>query len=483
MKSSIPLTLLITTLFLMSGCLDSLNDSDSSNFWGDDCSDDKSDCPENPAPAFVLINQKNEVVNLSQFEGKVVVMTFLFTHCPDVCPALTYQMKRLAEELGDDYEESVVFLSVTVDPERDTTERLASFSTGSNASWDFLTVNSSFPENHMQAMWTNYNMVVLVEEDACGGQGHYMEGYEGCHCNPGYMQDLWNVDTCIADPDYEVSNVTFAEGSIENDIIQALDAWSVANANGLMDEEDAMALLDSQISQMFGSNWIINDINGTSHKSSDYYKQNLTLIEFFHTDCGHCGAQIPALKEFHSNYSSDVNVISVGGYGLGGNIDNLSTIQDFTTEHNVSWTYLYDEEGILMNTFGLNSYPSWVLLEGNMTTGEAQIVGTSSGTKSYYSLVEMVTNHTVSVNVTEQMDAILENLYHWRLGHISDGDMLGIIASALNYEYTPTEDVGNYGVSHSSRLYIIDQSGDIRVLWRGADWTYASIYHDIQILL
>ena len=88
----------------MSGCLDSLTNSNSDDFWGENCADDESGCPENPAPAFVLINQNNEVVNLSQFEGKVVVMTFLFTHCPDVCPALTYQMKRLAEELGDDYE-------------------------------------------------------------------------------------------------------------------------------------------------------------------------------------------------------------------------------------------------------------------------------------------------------------------------------------------------------------------------------------------
>ena len=484
MKSSIPLTLLITTLFLTSGCLDSLNDSDSSDFWGDDCAEDKSDCPENPAPAFVLINQNNEVVNLSQFEGKIVVMTFLYTHCPDVCPAITYQMKRLSEELGDDYDESVVFLSVTVDPERDTAERLASFSSGYNASWDFLTVNSSFPESHMQAMWTNYKMVVIPEDDACGGQGHHMEGYEGCHCNPGYIQDPWNVDMCIENPDYEVSNLTFEDGSIENDIIQVLDAWSVANANGLMDEEDAMALLDSQISQIFGSNWMINDINGTSHKSSDYYNTNLTLLEFFHTDCGHCSAQMPVLEEFHSNYSSEVNIISVGGYSLGGNIDNLSKIQDFVSEHNASWTYLYDEDASLMSTFGLNSYPSWVLLEGDMETGEAQIVGTSSGTKSYDSLVEMVTNHTVSVNITEQMDVILENLYHWRLGHVSDSEMLGIIASALNYEYTPsTEEVGNYGVTHNSRLYIIDQNGDLRVLWRGTDWTYASIYHDIQILL
>ena len=132
-----PLTIIVTLLFLSSGCLDSLDDSLSGGFWGDDCSKDTSDCPENPAPAFVLIDQHGETVNLSQFEGKVVVMTFVYTHCPDVCPAITYQMKKLAEELGDDYEESVVFLSVTVDPARDTPERLATFSEGYNASWQF----------------------------------------------------------------------------------------------------------------------------------------------------------------------------------------------------------------------------------------------------------------------------------------------------------------------------------------------------------
>ena len=73
-------------------------------------------------------------------------------------------------------------------------------------------------------------------------------------------------------------------------------------------------------------------------------------------------------------------------------------------------------------------------------------------------------------------------MYHWRLGHISDGDMLQIIISALDYQYGE-EEVEIYGVSHSSRLYIIDQDGDIRVLWRGTEWTYASIYHDIQLLL
>ena len=298
----------------------------------------------------------------------------------------------------------------------------------------------------------------------------------------GYIQDEWNVDTCIPDPDYELGDLTFAEGSMEHDMIQALDAWSLLNANGLADEEDAMSTLDAYLSQMFGPYWNINDINGTKHKSTDYYNSNLTLIEFFHTDCGHCNTQMPALEEFHSNYSSEVNIISVGGSSLSGNKDNLSEIQDFVSQHNASWTYLYDEDEILKSSFGLSGYPSWVLLEGDMGTGEAQIVNVSSGTKSYDSLVEMVTNYTATQDITESMDLILENLYHWRLGHVTDSDMFGIITSALNYEFE--EDVvKSYGVSHSSRLYIIDQTGDIRVLWRGTDWTYASIYHDVQILL
>ncbi len=479
-----PLTIIVTLLFLSSGCLDSLDDSLSGGFWGDDCSKDTSDCPENPAPAFVLIDQHGETVNLSQFEGKIVVMTFVYTHCPDVCPAITYQMKKLAEELGDDYEESVVFLSVTVDPARDTPERLATFSEGYNASWQFLTVNSTFPENHMPAMWSDYKVQVLVDEDACSGQGHYMEGYDGCHCNPGYMHGngTFGKDECIEDPNYPVSNLTFEQGSIEYEIIQALDAWSLANANGLANEGDAMDILDTYLSQIFGPYWNIEDISGTKHKSTDYYKSNLTLLEFFHTDCGHCHNQMPALEEFYSNYSSEVNLISIGGSSLGANKDNLSDVQNFASEHNASWTYLYDEDASLKSAFGLTGYPSWVLLEGNMETGEAQIVNISSGTKSYDSLVDMVTNYPETYNLTQPLDGILESMYHWRLGHISDGDMLQIIISALDYQYGE-EEVEIYGVSHSSRLYIIDQDGDIRVLWRGTEWTYASIYHDIQLLL
>ena len=465
------LTLLLSTLFVTSGCLDGLNQQDDKNFWGEDCEEVvDAKCIAGPAPDFALVDQFNNPVNMSHFEDKVVVITFIYTNCPDVCPAVTYQMKKLSEELGDDYNESVVFLSVTVDPERDTPERLASFASNHDASWQFLTSTDDSPVGHMSSVWYDYGMEVMIDEEACGGNGHHMEDYEGCHCNPGYMQDPWNIDDCIEDPDHD-KNATFEEG-LESDIIAALDVWS----SGLVNDSQAMVSIDLLISQVFGSDWDLVDINGSQHSSSTYYEQNLTLIEFFHTDCSHCQNQIPALKEFHANHSSDVNIVSVGGYGLGGNVDTTSTIENFTIDHNATWTYLYDDSEQLMQVFGMNSYPSWVLLEGD------QIVAQTSGSKSYEQLVGLVEDRSEPINLSEQMNLILENLEHWEAGHMSAEEMIEVIAAALNYEFEEETD-GYYGVNHSAKLYIIDRDGNMRVVWRGYDWTYASIYHDVVMLL
>ena len=480
------LTFLITVLFAFTGCLDNLTSSDPNDFWGDDCLDESSDCPENPVPNFILVDQNNTAVNLSQYEGKIIVLTFVYTNCPDICPAVTYQMKKLAEELGDAYEESVVFLSVTVDPKRDTPEELAIFASNYDAYWQFLTVNSTFPENHMEAMWSDYKVQVLVEPDACSGYGHYMEGYDGCQCNPGYIQDsndtVFGMDVCISDPDYEFTHLVFENGSVESQIISALDIWTASN--GLISDENAMLGIDTIISQTFGSKWNLNDIDGNEHKSKDYYKQNLTLIEFFHTDCPHCQNQIPVLKEFYSNYSSEVNLLSIGGYSLGSNKDNLTTLQNFSLEHNTTWPYLYDDQYSLIQAFGHNSYPSWTLLAGDMEGGNAQIVATTSGSQTYEQLVEMVTNYTEPMNISVPMTNILYNFTHWQNGHISNKTMMEYISTFLNYDsLVEVDDAEVYGVSHSARLYIIDQEGNFRVLWRGYEWTYASLYHDITLLL
>jgi protein SCO1/2 len=63
---------------------------------------------------------------LAEFKGKVVVVFFGFTHCPDVCPTTLVELSAVKKQLGADGERvQVVF--VTVDPERDTPELLKAY--------------------------------------------------------------------------------------------------------------------------------------------------------------------------------------------------------------------------------------------------------------------------------------------------------------------------------------------------------------------
>jgi protein SCO1/2 len=76
--------------------------------------------------AIDLTDHNGERRSLSDFKGKVVVVFFGFTHCPDVCPTTMLELARVAKELGPDASRLQV-LFVTVDPERDTPEAMRQY--------------------------------------------------------------------------------------------------------------------------------------------------------------------------------------------------------------------------------------------------------------------------------------------------------------------------------------------------------------------
>lgn len=82
--------------------------------------------PAQPAPALDLTDQQRASFSLQQTHGKVTFVFFGYTHCPDFCPTTLLEVQQVKHLLGnraDDVE--VVFVSV--DPERDTPERMAQF--------------------------------------------------------------------------------------------------------------------------------------------------------------------------------------------------------------------------------------------------------------------------------------------------------------------------------------------------------------------
>lgn len=79
-----------------------------------------------PAQDFTLQGSNGRPVTLSEFRGKPVLLYFGYTTCPDVCPTTLADLKKAMQELGS-AKDKVQVLFVTVDPERDTAERLATY--------------------------------------------------------------------------------------------------------------------------------------------------------------------------------------------------------------------------------------------------------------------------------------------------------------------------------------------------------------------
>ena len=99
----------------LAGCTPSPPTFKNTDLTGADC------CRE-----FRLTDHKGQVRTLADFGGKVVVMFFGYTQCPDVCPSTMMEMTAVMQQLGADARR-VQMLFVTVDPERDTRELLSHY--------------------------------------------------------------------------------------------------------------------------------------------------------------------------------------------------------------------------------------------------------------------------------------------------------------------------------------------------------------------
>jgi len=75
---------------------------------------------------FKLTAAGNARVRLQDYRNQIVIVFFGYTSCPDVCPTSLYTLKHVMNKLGKDSEQVQVFM-ITVDPERDSAERLREY--------------------------------------------------------------------------------------------------------------------------------------------------------------------------------------------------------------------------------------------------------------------------------------------------------------------------------------------------------------------
>ena len=163
-----------------------------------------------PAPAIELVDSEFRPFSLGSLRGKVVLVSFIYTTCNGSCPATTSILDRIRRKLRDDgrWGRSVEFVSITLDPARDSPEALAQYARIYRAdtnTWHFLT---GAPERVAKVI-ASWDMWVKV--DASGVIDHPSRTFllDGA----GHRREIYNLETLTPDSVARDVESLIAEGA------------------------------------------------------------------------------------------------------------------------------------------------------------------------------------------------------------------------------------------------------------------------------
>lgn len=151
------------------------------------------------APAVVLTDQDGQPFDLAKLRGRTVLVSFIYTTCSGVCPATTHRLGRVRDRLEQRklWGSSVAFVSITLDPERDTPEalkRYADIYDADDPSWRFVTGANEQINQVITSwgMWAKRNKDGVLDHPSriflIDPSGHEREIYSLEHLDPAQVE-------------------------------------------------------------------------------------------------------------------------------------------------------------------------------------------------------------------------------------------------------------------------------------------------------
>ena len=152
--------------------------------------------PPRPAADLALTDQHGQPFSLEDHRGKVILLYFGYTYCPDFCPTTLTDFLQVKQDLGDRADEvEVVFVSV--DPARDTPERMGEFLDFFDPSFIGLTGS----EDQLRPIERDYAIQVSVDP-ATPGSSYYLVNHSTSLYaidQAGNLRLTWSYGTSPAD--------------------------------------------------------------------------------------------------------------------------------------------------------------------------------------------------------------------------------------------------------------------------------------------
>lgn len=158
------------------------------------------------APVFKLSNQRGETVSAESLKGKVWVGSFLFTHCPDVCPRTLQRLKGVSgwiDERRPEHKDKFRFVGISLDSKGDTPERAKTFLTQQghdSKQWDYLlskdSLHSLMRDGFLLGVRDGDNGLAAAHADrvVLVGKAGQIRGYYDLNTNEGIAQLNSHID-------------------------------------------------------------------------------------------------------------------------------------------------------------------------------------------------------------------------------------------------------------------------------------------------
>ena len=112
------------------------------------------------APELGLHTWNGKAVRIGDYHGKVVLVTFVYTHCPDICPLIIDNLVRVKERLGPEAKQLQI-VAVSVDPKGDTPQAVKRFLTAHRATGRVDYLLGSRPQ--LEAAWSRWGIDARVD--------------------------------------------------------------------------------------------------------------------------------------------------------------------------------------------------------------------------------------------------------------------------------------------------------------------------------
>jgi protein SCO1 len=112
--------------------------------------------PTKPVPPLQLDNSLGQPVNIDDYRGKAVLVTFIYDHCPDICPLIVGNLRAAQNELGDQAKD-VQIIAVSVDPKGDTPKTVKAFLADHQMTGRMQYLIGSRPQ--LEQAWTDWSII------------------------------------------------------------------------------------------------------------------------------------------------------------------------------------------------------------------------------------------------------------------------------------------------------------------------------------